>query len=109
MQVYRNLVQVKVVQVAEMKTRLEGKIEAMEEERNTLLEEIRKLKDIAELSEKAKGLEDEVSGLRDKVKTLKDKIPQEFLEELEEATPMQSSEEDELGEESSSCEEEDLL
>jgi len=91
-----------------MKTKLQQKIEALEEEKNTLLEKIGKLKDVAELSEKAE-LEDEVNRLKDEVKTLKDKIPQEFLQELEEVTSARSSQENELGKECSSCEEEDIL
>ena len=92
-----------------MKTKLQQKIEALEEEKNTLLEKVGKLKDVAELSEKAEELEDEVNRLKDEVKTLKDKIPQEFLQELEEVTSARSSQENELDKECSSCEEEDIL
>ena len=72
------------------------------------MEEMRKLKDVVELSEKAKELEDEVNKLRDEVKALKDKIPQEFLQEFEGTTSARLSEENELGEECSSYEEENL-
>ena len=73
------------------------------------MEELEKLKDIVELSEKSKELEEEVNRLKDEVKALKDKIPQDFLEELEGAASAPLSEENEPGEEYSGCEEEDLL
>ena len=73
------------------------------------MEELEKLKDIVELSEKAKELEEEVSKLKDEVKALKDRIPHDFLQELEGVTSAPLSEENEPGEEYSSCEEEDLL
>lgn len=100
---------VKDVQVAEVKTKLEEKINTLEQEKSTLLEEVRKLKDIAELSEKAKELEEEVNKLKDEVKALKDKIPQEFLQELEGVTLAPLNEENESDEEYSSCEKEDLI
>ena len=95
-----------------MKTKLEEKIDGLEKEKSTLLEELGKLKDIVELSEKSKELEEEVNRLKDEVKALKDKIPQDFLEELEGlegAASAPLSEENEPGEEYSGCEEEDLL
>lgn len=97
------------MQVVEMKTKLEEKIETLEEEKNTLLEEKRKLEEVVELTERAKELEGEVNKLRDEVKALKDRIPQEFLQQLGDATSARLSELNELGEERSSREDEDLL
>jgi cell division protein FtsB len=99
------------MQAAEMKTKLEERIEALEKEKSLLLEEVKQLKELVELSEKAKGLENEVNKLKSEVKALKDKIPREFLQELgESAYPMvKEEEEEELEEECSSCEEEELL
>ncbi|MGB9756656.1 MAG: hypothetical protein ACPLVJ_02610 [Candidatus Bathyarchaeales archaeon] len=74
------------MKATEMKTKLEERIRALEKEKSTLLEEIGQLKEIVELSEKAKDLENEVNKLKKEAKTLKEKIPQEFLQELLEAT-----------------------
>jgi peptidoglycan hydrolase CwlO-like protein len=76
-----------------MKTRLEDKIKALEKEKSVLLEELRQLKEIVELSEKAKDLENEVNKLRKEVATVKDKIPQEFLEELGETVTLREEDE----------------
>jgi len=103
---------VKIMQVTEMKTKLEEKIEALEKEKGLLLEEVRQLKEVVELSEKAKDLENEVIKLKKEVETLKDKLPQEFLQELGKlasSTSKADEEEENLGEEYSSCEEEELL
>ena len=102
----------KIMQVIEMKTKLEEKIKALEKEKGLLLEEVRQLKEVVELSEKAKDLENEVNKLKREVETLKDKIPQELLQELGELTsPILKGDEEEekFGEECSSCEEEELL
>ena len=100
------------MQIIEMKTRLEEKIEALEKEKGMLLEEVRQLKEVVELGEKAKDLEDEVNKLKKEVETLKDKLPQELLQELGElASPILKGDEEEekFGEECSGCEEEELL
>ena len=73
------------------------------------MEEKRKLEEVVELTERAKKLEGEVDKLRDEVEALKGRIPQEFLQQLGDATSAQLSEENELVEERSSCEDEDLL
>jgi peptidoglycan hydrolase CwlO-like protein len=102
----------KIMQVIEMKTKLEEKIKALEKEKGLLLEEIRQLKEVVELSEKAKDLENEVNKLKKEVETLKDKIPQELLQELGElASPILKGDlkEEKFGEECSGCEEEELL
>ncbi len=91
---YRNQLEGKVMQVVEMKTKLEEKIKTLEEEKSTLSEKVRALKEVVELSEKAKDLEEEVNNLKDEVKTLKDKIPQEFLQELDEVVSTLLSEEE---------------
>ncbi|MEM3696336.1 MAG: hypothetical protein QXQ94_02365 [Candidatus Bathyarchaeia archaeon] len=96
------------MKAVEMKTKLEEKIRALEKEKSMLLEEIGQLKEIVELSEKAKELENEVNKLKKEAKTLKEKIPQEFLQELREVTyPLE--EEKEESSECPSCEEEELL
>jgi len=97
------------MEVVEMKTKLEEKIKTLEEEKNTLLEEVRKLKEVVELSEKAKNLEREVDELKEEVKTLKSKIPQEFLQEFNEAvsTLLSDKEEKEPVEECVDCDEEE--
>jgi uncharacterized protein YlxW (UPF0749 family) len=100
------------MQVIEVKTKLEERIEALEKEKSLLLEEVKQLKELVELSEKAKGLENEVNKLKSEVKTLKDKIPQELLQELGElASPIlkEDEEEEKLEEECLGCEEEELL
>jgi hypothetical protein len=97
------------VQVVEMKTKLEEKIKTLEQEKSTLLEEKKKLEEVAELTERAKELEGEVNKLRDEIKALKGRIPQGFLEQLGDATSARLSEENELDEEYSSRENEDLL
>jgi archaellum component FlaC len=98
--------------VADMKTKLEERLKALENEKRTLLEEIGQLKEVVELSEKAKGLENEVDKLKKEVKTLKDKIPQELLQELSEVASKilkEDEEEKKLEEERSSCNDEELL
>jgi len=98
------------MQTAKMKTKLEERLKALEKEKSMLLEEIGQLKEIVELSEKVKGLENEVDKLRKEVKILEDKIPQELIQELSEvAPPLMEEEEKNFGEECSSCEEEELL
>ncbi|MEM3759921.1 MAG: hypothetical protein QXZ02_02265 [Candidatus Bathyarchaeia archaeon] len=98
------------MKATEMKTKLEERIRALEKEKSTLLEEIGQLKEIVELSEKAKDLENEVNKLKKEAKTLKEKIPQEFLQELLEATtPLLEEGEKNSNEECPSCEEEELL
>lgn len=71
------------MQITKIKTKLEEKIRALEGEKATLLEEIRELKEVAELSERATLLENEVDKLREELKTLKDKIPLELMKEAE--------------------------
>jgi predicted nuclease with TOPRIM domain len=92
-----------------MKSKLEEKVKILEKEKNTLLEEKRKLEEVVELTERASELEGEVNKLRDEVEALKDKIPKEFLQQLGDATSSRLSGENELGEERSRCEDEDLL
>jgi len=96
--------------VTEMKTKLEERIKSLEKEKSMLLEEIGELREVVELSEKAKNLENEVNKLRKEVKILRDKIPQEFLQELGGVAPQLLEEEQKTqSEERSSCEEEDFL
>jgi uncharacterized coiled-coil DUF342 family protein len=100
------------MQVEGMKTRLEERIKALENEKRMLLEEIVQLKEVVELSEKAKDLENEVDKLKKEAKALRDKIPQELLQELSEVAPKllkEGEEEKELEEQCSSCDEEELL
>ena len=101
------------MKATEMKTKLEERIKALEKEKSTLLEEIGQLKEIVELSEKAKDLENEVNKLKKEAKVLKEKIPQELLQELREITsPLSEEDKDEeenFGEECTSCEEEEIL
>ncbi|MDH7477224.1 MAG: hypothetical protein QHH17_02450 [Candidatus Bathyarchaeota archaeon] len=97
------------MKAAEMKTKLEERIRALEKEKSMLLEEIGELKEIVELSEKAKELENEVNKLKKEAKTLKERIPQEFLQELREITSPLEEETEEGSEECPSCEEEELL
>ncbi|MGB9777958.1 MAG: hypothetical protein ACPLW8_01015 [Candidatus Bathyarchaeales archaeon] len=92
-----------------MKTKLEERIKALEREKSMLLEEIGQLKEIVELSEKAKDLENEVNKLKKEAKALKERIPQEFLQELREVTSPLEGEKEEGSEECPSCEEEELL
>lgn len=92
-----------------MKTKLEERIKALEKEKSTLLEEIGQLKEIVELSEKAKDLENEVNKLKKEAKTLKEKIPEELLQQLREVTSNLLEEKEESSEECLSCEEEELL
>lgn len=94
------------MQVIEMKNKLEEKIKALEKERSALLEEVKQLREIVELSEKAKNLEHEVDKLKKEAETLKDKIPKEFLEELNE---LNSSREEEENLECTDWENEELL
>jgi hypothetical protein len=102
--------EVRIVQPVEMKGRLEEKIRALEKEKSMLLEEVRELKEVVELSERAKGLESEVDKLKSEVKTLRERLPREFLREIGEfvSEPI-AAEEEEDNEECSSCEEEELL
>jgi len=97
------------VQVVEMKTKLEEKINTLEKEKSTLLEEKKKLEDVVELTERAKELEGEVNKLRDDIKALKDRIPQEFLQQLGDVTSARLNEENKPVEERSSYEDEGLL
>jgi len=92
-----------------MKTALEERIKALEDEKRKLLEEIGHLKELVQLSEKAKGLESEVKKLKEEIKTLKDKIPPEFLQELGEIETPVLEEEKKPEEEYSDCEEEEFL
>ncbi|MEM2970937.1 MAG: hypothetical protein QW270_00735 [Candidatus Bathyarchaeia archaeon] len=85
------------MQTAKMKTKLEDRLKALEKEKSMLLEEIEQLKEIVELSEKVKGLENEVNKLRKEAKLLEDKIPQELLQELGETAPSLMEEEQNLG------------
>lgn len=100
-----------IMQVVEMKTRLEEKIKSLEKEKSMLLEEIAQLKEVVELSEKAKNLESEVDKLKKEVKTLKNRIPQEFLKEIGEveSSILQEDEEEQLEEECANCEDEEFL
>jgi archaellum component FlaC len=100
------LVGEEIMQVAEMKTKLEERIKSLEKEKSTLLEETRQLKEVVELSEKAKDLENEVNKLKKEVKTLEDRIPQEILQELSEVASQLSKEDEE---ECSSSEGEEFL
>jgi len=97
--------------ISGMKGKLEERIKSLEKEKSMLLEEIGQLKEIVELSEKAKDLESEVNKLKKDVKNLRDRIPQEFLPELCGEAPPSSKEEEEKppDEECSSREEEDFL
>ncbi|MDI6691284.1 MAG: hypothetical protein QME50_05380 [Candidatus Bathyarchaeota archaeon] len=97
------------MRTAEMKTKLEERIRALEKEKSTLLEEIGQLKEIVELSEIAKDLENEVNKLKKEAKTLKEKIPEELLQQLREVTSNLLEEKEESSEECPSCEEEELL
>jgi archaellum component FlaC len=77
-----------------------------------LLEEVRRLREAVELSDKVKDLENEICKLKREVKTLKEKLPQEILEELGEFRPpiMRENEEEEaFGEECLGCDEEELI
>jgi archaellum component FlaC len=100
------------MQVIEMKGRLEEKIRALEKEKSMLLEKVKELKEVVELSEKAKVLESEVSKLKKEAKALKGRLPQELLQEIGEfaSSLLEENEEEEcLGEECPGCEEEELL
>jgi chromosome segregation ATPase len=97
------------MQVTEMKTKLEEKIKALEEEKRTLLEERDKLKEILVLSEKAKTLESEVSKLKEEIKSLRDKIPEDILEELGKTVPKILESEGEKEEEGEECYQEEEL
>ncbi|MEM2916768.1 MAG: hypothetical protein QXN63_00210 [Candidatus Bathyarchaeia archaeon] len=67
------------MQIAEIKTKLEEKIRALENEKAALQEEARLLKEVAELNEKATTLESDVNKLREEVEALRQKLPPEFL------------------------------
>ncbi|MGQ9531056.1 MAG: hypothetical protein ACUVQX_06570, partial [Candidatus Bathycorpusculaceae bacterium] len=73
--------------------------------------EIGQLKEIVELSEKAKDLENEVNKLKKEAKTLKERIPHELLQELQEVKSplLEEKEEKNFSEECPSCEGEELL
>jgi predicted nucleic acid-binding Zn-ribbon protein len=104
------LERVRVVQPVEMKGKLEEKIRALEKEKSMLLEEVRELKEVVELSERAKGLESEVDRLKSEVRALRDRLPREFLREIGEfVSESITAEEEEDSEECSGCEEEELL
>jgi len=70
------------MQFTELKSKLEEKIKALEEEKNLVVEEIKQLKEVVELSKRAKDLEDEVGKLKKEVETLKGQIPRELLQKL---------------------------
>jgi len=94
------------MQTVEMKGRLEEKIKALQKEKSVLLEEVKDLKEVVELNEKANDLESEVNKLKKEVKTLKDKLPQELLQEISGFTsPSLERNEGEEDEECSSCKE----
>jgi hypothetical protein len=95
------------MQPIEMKGKLEEKIRALEKEKSVLLEEVKELKEVVELSEKAKGLESEVGRLKSEVRALKDRLPREFLREIGEFVSSSIREEEEDGEGCSGCEEEE--
>ncbi len=99
------------MQIVEMKTKLEEKIRALENEKRRLLEELEQLREIVQLSEKSQGLEKEVCRLKSEVKSLRGKIPREFLQELEEVASaiLEENVDEASSEECSSCEEEELL
>lgn len=99
------------MQVIGVKTRLEEKIRALEQEKSILQEEVKQLREAVELSEKAKTLESEVSSLKSEAKSLRRRIPQEFsLEPNEIASAVLDGEEGTpQDEECSGCEEEELL
>jgi predicted nucleic acid-binding Zn-ribbon protein len=101
----------KIMQIVEMKTKLEEKIRALEDEKRRLLEEREQLREIVQLSEKSQGLEKEIYSLKSEVKSLRGKIPREFLQEIEEVAS--AILEENVGEaqieECSNCEEEELL
>jgi len=78
-----------------MKTKLEEKIRALEDEKRTLLEEISQLKEVVGLSEKAKSLEAEVGKLRLEAKALKERIPRELFKEIAETVSALLNEEQE--------------
>jgi polyhydroxyalkanoate synthesis regulator phasin len=67
------------MKTTEIKSKLEEKIRDLEKEKETLLEEIQELKEVAELHEKANILESEVNKLREEAKALKEQIPSEIL------------------------------
>jgi len=98
---------VKVMQVVEMKGRLEEKIRALEKEKSVLMDEVKELREVVELNEKAKVLESEVSKLKAEVKALRDRLPLEFVQEIGEFTSsfLDESEAEDLGEKCSGCEE----
>jgi len=100
------------MQAVEMKSRLVERVKALEAEKSVLLEEIGQLKEVVELSEKAKSLQNEVNKLKKEVETLKDRIPQELLKELSGvASPLlgETEEEKASDEECLNCEEEECL
>jgi len=92
------------MQVVEMENKLEERIKTLEKEKGVFLEEIGQIKEVAELSEKAKNLEDGVKKPKEEVRTLGNKIPQEFLQELSEAAfPLLNEENEEEKKSSEEC------
>jgi hypothetical protein len=93
-----------------MKTKLEEKIRALENEKRMLLEEISQLREVVGLSEKAKALEAEVSKLRAEAKALRERIPRELFREIVETVSalLNEGEEEKPDEENARCEEEIL-
>lgn len=99
------------MQIVEMKTKLEEKIRALEDEKRRLLEEREQLREIVQLSEKSQCLEKEIYSLKSEVKSLRGKIPREFLQEIEEVASaiLEENVDEAQIEECSNCEEEELL
>ena len=97
-----------LLQIPEMKTRLEEKIRALENEKRLLLEEISQLREVVGLSEKAKSLEAEVDKLRAEAKALKERIPRELFKEFTEtvAILLSAKEKEKPDDECAGCEEE---
>lgn len=98
--------------LVEIKARLEEKIRVLAEEKVLLSEEVERLKELVELSEKAKGLENEVNELKKKSEALKTKIAPEFMQESAEEKPVivaEGSEGRVEDEECHNCEEEEFL
>ena len=101
----------KIMQIVEMKTKLEEKIRALEDEKRRLLEEREQLREIVQLSEKSQCLEKEIYSLKSEVKSLRGKIPREFLQEIEKVASaiLEENVDEAQIEECSNCEEEELL
>lgn len=71
----------KNTEVVGLRARLEEKIKTLEKERALLLEEIAQLKEVVELHEKAKKLEEEVDKLKLEAKALREKLPSRLFRE----------------------------